>query len=92
MENNDIPEPQGYKIVMETQTKRLSDGSLKVYTFKRKIILKGGRMRNDGTRKPPTVFTEDERTEIRRRHADGVGITRLCKDYDCAYLTMKKVI
>lgn len=79
------------RIIKVQQKKTLANGDVKIYTVNRKYTVKGGYMHN-GVRKPRQEFTEEQKAEINRRHGDGVSIVRLCKDYDCAANTIKKVL
>lgn len=74
------------------QQKTLANGTVKTYTVHRKVIIKGGYMRSDGTRRPSPVLGEEIIAEIKQKHSMGVTIKRLCADYDLGFVAMKKIL
>lgn len=75
------------KTIRVKKKRVLADGTIKEYESNRTYKLKG--YVNSGRKEK---LTEIQKEEVWMKYSAGVKITRLCKDYDCSYETIKKVI
>lgn len=75
------------KTIRVKKKRTLADGTIKEYECNRTYKLKG--YANNGRNEK---LTNEQKVQIVEKYNSGITITRLCKDYNCVYATIKKVI